>query len=170
MKRLISGVEACEDNLEKNQKRIFQRNLQNQLAGTEQKFKSLKDRVERSVLFGWGSGTMRSNDRSASGMDALLEETQESMNRSDTLLDGSISSLAETHEIGINILSTVGEQNETLLRTNKTAAGVNSTASHARSVLQRMSKRALYNKALLWTIILLLICINSFIVFNRIKR
>lgn len=79
---------------------------------------------------------------------AVLERTGESIARSTQIA-------IETENIGTEVISELGEQRETLLRTKSRLTNADEQLDSAKSVLRRMRRNVLYNKLILILIIVL---------------
>ena len=75
--------------------------------------------------------------------------------------------MGETEDVGISVLGELNGQRETLLRATHKVQETNSAASRARVALARMSRRACYNKAVLWTIIVLLVVLILLVIYLK---
>ncbi|KAL4430901.1 hypothetical protein ABPG75_006157 [Micractinium tetrahymenae] len=64
---------------------------------------------------------------------------------------------AATTELGVQILSDLQRQRETILHSRDTLHTVDTHVSRSRQILQTMSRRILHNKLIMWGIILLLL-------------
>lgn len=60
-------------------------------------------------------------------------------------------------ELGVQILSDLQRQRETILHSRDTLQGVDVNISKSRQILSTMSRRILQNKLIMWGIILLLL-------------
>lgn len=100
----------------------------------------------------------------------ILAQTMQSLDRSTTYLDESRQILSQTEETGIHILSDLGEQREGLLRAQHKVNETNTLAKRAQAALGRMSRRACYNRLLLWAIIVLLIVMIIVALYFRLKN
>ncbi|CAH1364055.1 unnamed protein product, partial [Tenebrio molitor] len=83
---------------------------------------------------------------------SVLERTGESLARSNQIA-------IETEQIGTEVVSELGEQRESLLRTRGRLENANEQLDSAKTVLKRMGRNALYNKVILILIILIEIAI-----------
>lgn len=77
-----------------------------------------------------------------------LERTGESIARSHQIA-------VETETIGTEVITELGEQRETLLRTRGRLEDANSQLDSAKSILTKMGRNVLYNKLILIIIIVL---------------
>lgn len=62
-----------------------------------------------------------------------------------------------TQELGVQILSDLQRQRETIVHSRGALAGVDSGISQARTILSTMSRRIVQNKIIMWGIIALLV-------------
>lgn len=168
------------------------------VASAERKLKEAKADLERKDLFGasgasggsfedsfgragaqTGSSAQGSSAQGSSGGGEdegqgqdrlLLQETMQSLERSSGLLANSQHVMSETEEISANVLSNLGEQGESLLQATDRVRDTNSTAQRARGALRRMSRRACYNRALLWSVIVLLCALIVIILYIKLIK
>ncbi len=75
--------------------------------------------------------------------------------------------LSQTEETGIHVLGNLTEQREALLRANNRADETHSAAQQAQSALTRMSRRACYNRLVLWVIVLLQLVLIGVVVYVK---
>jgi hypothetical protein len=79
--------------------------------------------------------------------------------------------LQETTDIGVNVVDTMTQQRESLLRTQNKASGVNTLTDSARGIMRMMQARAVTNKALLmFAVLLLLGCIGGIVYYGYIYK
>ncbi|PRW58605.1 alkaline phosphatase isoform A [Chlorella sorokiniana] len=93
---------------------------------------------------------------SAGQRDRLLTATDRLNKTSDRIQQGR-QQLHETEELGVQILSDLQRQRETILHSRDTLHTVDTHISRSRQILSTMSKRILQNKLIMWGIILLLL-------------
>ncbi|XP_055696604.1 vesicle transport through interaction with t-SNAREs homolog 1B [Lutzomyia longipalpis] len=91
---------------------------------------------------------------------AVLERTSASLARSNIVA-------IETEQIGTEIVSELGEQRESLLRSQRGLQNTNEGLSKSRAVLKAMQKNVLYNKLTLILIIILEVFILGGLVFIK---
>lgn len=78
--------------------------------------------------------------------------------------------LSETEDIGINVIDTMQQQRESILRSTAKAESTNALTDVARGILRGMQRSAITNKFLLAGIILvLLLAIGVVVYFGYIK-
>ncbi|KAG5891665.1 hypothetical protein JTB14_020083 [Gonioctena quinquepunctata] len=93
----------------------------------------------------------------------ILERTGESLNRSHQIA-------VETEQIGNEVVSELGQQRESLLRTRDRLEDANEHLSTARAALKKMSRNVIYNKVILILIIVtevLILVTLSYLKFFR---
>nr|CAD7589702.1 unnamed protein product [Timema genevievae] len=91
---------------------------------------------------------------------AILERTGESLARSHH-------TAIETEEIGTAVISELGDQRETLLRTKQRLAETNEGLSRSHIIMRKMAWNVLYNKLILVLIILLELGILAAVVYLK---
>ncbi|GAB0087644.1 vesicle transport v-SNARE 12 [Sergentomyia squamirostris] len=91
---------------------------------------------------------------------AVLERTSASLARSNQVA-------IETEQIGTEIVSELGEQRESLLRSQRSLQNTNDGLSKSRTVLIAMQRNVLYNKLTLVMIIVLEIFILGGMLFLK---
>ncbi|XP_023019509.2 vesicle transport through interaction with t-SNAREs 1b [Leptinotarsa decemlineata] len=94
----------------------------------------------------------------------ILERTGESLARSHQIA-------VETEDIGNEVISELGQQRESLLRTRDRLGDANEELDNAKSVLRKMGREVLYNKLILVLIIITeVIILVSLIYLKFFKR
>lgn len=93
---------------------------------------------------------------SAGQRDRMLTGTDRISKTGDRIQQGR-QQLLETEELGVQILSDLQRQRETIIHSRDTLHTVDSNISRSRQILQNMSRRILHNKLIMWGIILLLL-------------
>ncbi|PSC75220.1 Vesicle transport v-SNARE 13 [Micractinium conductrix] len=93
---------------------------------------------------------------SAGQRDRLLNSTDRLTKTGDRIQQGR-QQLLETEELGVQILSDLQRQRETILHSRDTLQTVDTHISRSRQILQTMSRRIVQNKLIMWGIILLLL-------------
>uniref|UniRef100_A0A6B2EL01 Putative vesicle transport through interaction with t-snares protein 1b n=1 Tax=Phlebotomus kandelakii TaxID=1109342 RepID=A0A6B2EL01_9DIPT len=91
---------------------------------------------------------------------AALERTSASLARSNQIA-------IETEQIGTEIVSDLGEQRESLLRSQRGLQNANDGLSKSRTILRGMQRNVLYNKLTLILIIVLEVFILGGLVFIK---
>ncbi|KAF1807512.1 t-SNARE [Mucor lusitanicus] len=122
------------------------------------------------LLGGFGSGDNEDgNDFDASTMDQrqrLLSGT-ERLGQSSRRLEDSHRLALETEGIGINILSTLKGQRETMVRARDTLAEADSHIDKASKTLKGMARRMATNKLITAAIILILIVLIVLVIWSK---
>jgi hypothetical protein len=85
--------------------------------------------------------------------------------RSTAKLQAANQVLAETADIGVNIMDTMQQQRESLIRSKDKSADVNSLAYRARTIMRGIQRRAITNKALLGLVVLILLVLIGVVVY-----
>jgi hypothetical protein len=79
--------------------------------------------------------------------------------------------LQETTDIGVNVVDTMTQQREGLLRATGKAGDVNTLTGQARGIMRMMQARAITNKALLsFAVLVLLGCIGGIVYYGYIYK
>ena len=78
---------------------------------------------------------------------SVLERTGESLARSHQVA-------VETEDIGTEVISNLSEQREALLRSQNRLTDMDRHLDHSKSILRRMGRNVVYNKAILVLIII----------------
>nr|CAH7737182.1 unnamed protein product [Callosobruchus chinensis] len=78
----------------------------------------------------------------------ILERTGESIARSEQIA-------VETENVGNEVISELGQQRESLLRTRDRLENANTQLDYTKSVLRKMGRNVLYNKLILIMIIVI---------------
>ncbi|XP_060523000.1 vesicle transport through interaction with t-SNAREs homolog 1B [Cylas formicarius] len=91
---------------------------------------------------------------------AILERTGESIARSNQIA-------IETEEIGNEMISELGEQRESLLRTRGRLEDANQQLDNAKYLLSKMGRNVIYNKLILILIIILETLILIAVIYLR---
>ena len=73
-------------------------------------------------------------------------------------------------ELGVQILTDLQRQRETILHSRDTLQGVDVSISKARQVLASMSRRIVQNKVIMWGIILLLVGSIGLVLWAKLSR
>ncbi|KAI8079635.1 vesicle transport v-snare protein vti1 [Gilbertella persicaria] len=131
----------------------------------------LTKNTDREELFGgYGTGSNEDvNDYDASTMDQrqrLLSGT-ERLGQSSRRLEDSHRLALETEGIGINILSTLKGQRETIVRARDTLAEADSHIDKASKTLKGMARRMATNKLITAAIIVILIVLIVLVVWSK---
>lgn len=75
-----------------------------------------------------------------------------------------------SRELGVQILTDLQRQRETILHSRDTLQGVDVSISKARQVLASMSRRIVQNKVIMWGIILLLVGSIGLVLWAKLSR
>lgn len=121
------------------------------------------------LLGGFGGNDDEQNDFDASTMDQrqrLLSGT-ERLGQSSRRLEDSHRLALETEGIGINILSTLKGQRETMVRARDTLAEADSHIDKASKTLKGMARRMATNKLITAAIILILIILIVLVIWSK---
>ena len=78
--------------------------------------------------------------------------------------------LSTPQELGVQILTDLQRQRETILHSRDTLQGVDVSISKARQVLASMSRRIVQNKVIMWGIILLLVGSIGLVLWAKLSR
>mmetsp|Transcript_116259 Transcript_116259/g.282117 ORF Transcript_116259/g.282117 Transcript_116259/m.282117 type:complete len:245 (-) Transcript_116259:87-821(-) len=112
-------------------------------------------RGDRGALMGGrGDDAIARESRTQRGR---IEEASARMDRSTAVLEDTRRTLMETEEVGVGIMGNLHEQRETLLRAHDKVKETNRLTTRARKVLGSIQRRACYNQALLWFVIIMLL-------------
>ncbi|XP_076268909.1 vesicle transport through interaction with t-SNAREs 1b [Rhynchophorus ferrugineus] len=90
----------------------------------------------------------------------ILERTGQSLARSNQIA-------IETEQIGQEVISELGQQRESLLRTRDRLDDANTNLDNTKAILKRMGRNVIYNKVILISIILLEVLILILLVYNK---
>lgn len=93
----------------------------------------------------------------------ILERTSASLARSNQVA-------IETEDIGAEVVSELGEQRESLLRSKRRLDNANDNLSHSRSILRAMKRNVFYNKLILSLIIILEIFTLCGLLFVKLRK
>mmetsp|Transcript_8223 Transcript_8223/g.16382 ORF Transcript_8223/g.16382 Transcript_8223/m.16382 type:complete len:226 (-) Transcript_8223:1004-1681(-) len=135
---------------------------------------SVKADLERQELFGASRGLDEGSFGAAAASRSsgqtehnILQASMKSVTNSAGMLQDTQRSLHDTEEIGISTLNELDGQRETLLRATDKVNDTNSAAGQAKRALRRMARRTCYNRALLWSIIVLLVILIIIFIFLK---
>uniref|UniRef100_A0A7S1C7L7 Vesicle transport v-SNARE N-terminal domain-containing protein n=1 Tax=Bicosoecida sp. CB-2014 TaxID=1486930 RepID=A0A7S1C7L7_9STRA len=112
-------------------------------------------RGDRDALMAGGSRDAVS--RESASQRGRIEEATARMDRSTAVLEETRRTVMETEEVGVGIMGNLHSQRETLLRAHDKVKETNRLTTRARRVLNNIKRRACYNQALLWVVILFLL-------------
>lgn len=90
----------------------------------------------------------------------ILERTGQSLARSNQIA-------VETEQIGNEVISELGQQRESLLRTRDRLDDANTQLDNAKAILRKMGRNVIYNKVILISIIILEVLILGLLVYNK---
>ncbi|GAB4817816.1 hypothetical protein N2152v2_004862 [Parachlorella kessleri] len=93
---------------------------------------------------------------SAGQRERLLQSTDR-LEKTGSRIQQGRQQLLETEELGVQILSDLQRQRETILHSRDTLQGVDVNISKSRQILSSMSRRIIQHKVIMWGIILLLV-------------
>lgn len=108
-----------------------------------------------------------STDEGATELNAFFRETIERGKRTSALLAESIALLEETQEQGETVLHDLENQREEITTINHNLTSIGGYISDSRNILANMTRRAIYNKIILWlmvsTLILAILLVLNFL-------
>eukprot|EP00878_Enallax_costatus_P001793 GHUV01001951.1.p1 GENE.GHUV01001951.1~~GHUV01001951.1.p1 ORF type:complete len:224 (+),score=71.95 GHUV01001951.1:146-817(+) len=105
---------------------------------------------------------------SAGQRERMLAATERMQKTSDRLQVGK-QQLAETEELGVNILQDLARQRETIVNARDTLHGADDNISKARKILGTMSKRIMTNKIITFGIAAFLLAAIFLIIYVKLK-
>jgi vesicle transport through interaction with t-SNAREs protein 1 len=105
---------------------------------------------------------------SAGQRERMLAATERMQKTSDRLQVGK-QQLAETEELGVNILQDLARQRETIVNARDTLHGADDNISKARKILGTMSKRIMTNKIITFGIAAFLLAAIILIIYVKLK-
>ncbi|TMW65876.1 hypothetical protein Poli38472_003641 [Pythium oligandrum] len=105
------------------------------------------------------------NDTSYSQYDRIMANTNR-LNKSTKSLEGSQRLIAETEQIGISVLDNLSSQRESLLSAHEKVRETREATSEARRILQRMARRIITNKIVLYSVIALLVISICVVIYH----
>uniref|UniRef100_K3WZD4 Vesicle transport v-SNARE N-terminal domain-containing protein n=1 Tax=Globisporangium ultimum (strain ATCC 200006 / CBS 805.95 / DAOM BR144) TaxID=431595 RepID=K3WZD4_GLOUD len=111
----------------------------------------------------------KANPRASYNQNAQYERITGNTNRllrSSQRLESSQRIVAETEEIGISVLDTLAQQRESLLSAHEKVRETREVTGDARRILQRMTRRILTNRIVLYTVIALLLIAICFVIYH----
>ncbi|RDD37752.1 Vesicle transport through interaction with t-SNAREs-like protein 1B [Trichoplax sp. H2] len=119
----------------------------------------------REQLFGNSGDT--AIERAELDYRAKLIQGNETLNRASESVARSQRVAAETDEVGINILTDLGDQRESLVRTRDTLTGTNQELGKSRRLISTIGRRVVTNKLLLGFIIILEVGILGLVIYLK---
>lgn len=132
------------------------RSYRSELQTLRRDLEGAQSRGERGALMGGRTGDDAISRESKSQRGRISEATAR-MDRSTAVLEDTRRTIMETEEVGVGIMGNLHEQRETLLRAHDKVKETNRLTTRARKVLSNIQRRACYNQALLWLVIVLLL-------------
>ncbi|XP_050410399.1 vesicle transport through interaction with t-SNAREs homolog 1B [Patella vulgata] len=104
-------------------------------------------------------------DRMEASQRGKLMQGHQSLQRTSDSIARSHQIAAETDQIGVEIISELGEQRETLVRTRERLTETDSNLSRSRKILKGMARKVMTNKMILIVIILVELAILAGVVY-----
>ncbi|KAI8470243.1 MAG: Qb-SNARE, VTI1-family [Monoraphidium minutum] len=150
------------------------------LAGKVKEYKadlaSLREQLKQAAATAGASDAARAElglggdyySTSAGQRDRMLQSTERLQKTSDRLQLGK-QQLAETEELGVNILGDLARQRETILHARDTLHTADDNISKARRLLSTMSKRVVANKIIMFGISAFLLLGIILIIYYRVR-
>ncbi|KAF1334087.1 Vesicle transport v-snare 13, partial [Globisporangium splendens] len=109
----------------------------------------------------------KANPRASYNQNSQYERITDNTNRLlRQRLESSQRIVAETEEIGISVLDTLAQQRESLLSAHEKVRETREVTGDARRILQRMTRRILTNRIVLYTVIALLLIAICFVIYH----
>ena len=151
------------------------------LTGLIRELQAVKAQARREDLFS-GAGALGGDGFGAAGAGASFgdedRETREVIRRGDDVLAQTEETLRDTQrlvnnsqDVGVNVMADLQDQREVLLGAQERVRETNAFTGEARVVLKRMAMRALYNKLVLYGIIVALLAAIGLVLWVKfIKR
>eukprot|EP00128_Syssomonas_multiformis_P011316 Colp12_sorted_trinity150504_noHs@30374 len=144
------------------------RNYQNQYANLQRDLKAVASGgTPRDDLISSSSASQYSNVEGEQRQRLLVNT--ERLNQSNARLENAQRVALESEQIGADILAELGEQRETIQRTQDHLRGVDADLNKSQRVLRGISRRIATNKCLCALIILLLLGIIGVIVYLKVS-
>ena len=163
-------IESLARALPPHQRRRYKaevKSLVSEVGITRKNLAAAVEQVNRAQLFG-GAGQNRSEDGNPFSSSAIrrdgrstvrdrIDESTQRLHETTRMLERTQQTVAETEEIGIGVLSDLGDQKQTLLETHERVIDVHKQTDRGGVVMREMSRKMMMNKACLIFIIVVLI-------------
>lgn len=153
--------------VERRQKVATVSTLKTNVRNLRTEFVKAKSQREKELLFSSpdAHSHLGVNDLSTSDREALLSTT-ESLNGTSDRLKNSLRVIAETEAVGVDIISELSRSRETLETTKARMVQVDMISDAARRTIRAMNQREVQQKALIYGVVFLSVCV-SFVALYR---